>query len=230
VILWDDRKLVDTPHPGLDRMSLPVATILTSELVRAGWNSLITPRQPPLVGVIVPGGNAAPGDVRSILAKADGIQIKPVVVERAPASVMIRSVMRAIDVLRDSNPVGLVVGYGGTNQDGTLDAVVDGLAAELARPCPPMYLGLGHDDYRRTVEAPAARWCRTPLAAASLFLLEAVELPRERIDLMEQARKALAAAFAEPDRMADVCSKLVAGLRSIDMRLEVARDKYLQDQ
>jgi hypothetical protein len=115
----------------------------------------------PVVGAIVPGGKAAAGDVTSVL-EAGAIDFKAVVVRRSTAAMMGREMMRAIDSLRDDNPVALVIGYGGTNENGALDAVVDALAPELERPSRPMYVGLGHDEYKRTVDAVGVRWCTTP--------------------------------------------------------------------
>jgi hypothetical protein len=228
-ILWDDRKRVGSRAAGVDRLSRAVAMVSTKELVQAGWNNSNDPKEIPVVGAIVPGGTAAPGDVTSILEQAEGIVLRLAVVQRGSATIK-RDMVRALDGLRDANPVAIVIGYGGTNTGGVLDAVVDALMPELHRPAVPMYLGIGHNDFRASGGGAGVRWCKTPLAAALLFCEEALGIPRERLTLLDRASRDLRSAIAEPDKLAEIARLLGNDLTALDARLEEAKKRYLQER
>ncbi len=85
---------------------------------------------PLTIGVITPGGTAAPRDVLGKLEHVEGITVHQVVVPRGAVG-LTSTMVRAADTLLLQHPAAIIAGYGGGRQD-DLDPVLDALQAALS--------------------------------------------------------------------------------------------------
>lgn len=184
-------------------------------------------RSAPLtIGVITPGGTAAPRDVLGKLEHIDGIDVQTVVVPRG-ATGLTRKMVREADSLLLEEPAAIIAGYGGGRPE-DLDPVFDALRDALGH-CPlPIFIAIGHRDYRRQIDSDHVRMCATPADAAELFRIEILDLPRRRASAAAQAAAALASAVGDPVRSKEIASQLSTQLAAIDVELQAARNRHLQ--
>ncbi len=223
---------VNRPSAGLNNFSPAVGIVYASDLVAA---SLVSGTRGPaatqdsvaVVGVITAGGSAASSDVIGKLQlEGPALELVPRVVPRSSPSLS-RTMHRALDDIKDHNPVAVVIGYGG-GQRHELDAIVEAIRPECEHPSQPLYVGIGHSDYDRKVAGPGVRWCTTPSAAAELFRVEALTAPRKRLRLLEEASAAIRVAMGDPVKTSEIVSRLESGLEAVRSELEASRTSQLQ--
>ncbi len=209
-------------------LSLPsVDDILALGLKTVAVGTAARPSVTPTVGVIVPGGRAASGDVLGQLElEGSRIDLRVETVPRGTAALN-RAMQRAVDSIHDHAAVSIIVGYGG-GAEAELDAVVDALLPELEFPHQPMYVGIGHVNYGRRAGSEKIRWCATPTAAAALFRAEALAFPRQVAEALQDADSGMRNGFGRPDRLAEVRRRLKQDLDRVDSALSDARSANLQ--
>lgn len=179
----------------------------------------------PIVGVIVPGGPAAPGDVLEKLA-GQPVDVRPSVVPRS-APDLDQQMLRAVDYLRMQSVVALIIGYGGGEQ-ATLERVRLAVERAVSGIDLPVYVGIGHNDFDSPVAGASVRTCTTPADAATLFIAEALKASRQRAAALNACARELALAGADADRASRALAKLQAKLSQIDAELDEERRVHAQ--
>lgn len=173
------------------------------------------------IGVLMPGGTAAPTDMLGKLEQLEpDIEIIEQTVPRSTRS-LAAAMVRAVDTLLDQHPAALVAGYGGGERV-ELARVTSALNEALSRCRLPMYVGIGHRDWTEGIDSELVRMCATPSDAAELCRIEIVEIPQRRAGLAEQVASELAAAIGDPDRSRAAVAQFTAGMSNLDDRLESA--------
>lgn len=222
-----DRALHRSKIDHLNNLSPVVSGVTTTSLARA-LATHVPPARPvaPPVGVVVPGLDAAPEDVlRKLRPHPLDLHEQRVPVRKADLT---RRMVRAVDLLCSAKVQALVIGYGGGERT-TLDGVHAAVCAAVAQLEVPVYVGIGHANFTKSVPSADVRTCTTPADAATLFIVEALEAPRRRLTALAAATHELRAAEANPELAARALTGLQDELRRISDDVDAARKRHLQD-
>ncbi|WP_186760260.1 hypothetical protein [Arthrobacter alpinus] len=150
----------------------------------------------PTVGLLLPGGNAAPRDV---ISKAENYSDRLDNVESrvflSKSNDLVRDMINAFDELKSKRVVAIVVGFGG-GQESTLKLIFGAIAKAAAGTPIPVYIGIGHANFTAQEDLPNVTWCKTPSAAFDLFIEESVRAPEREKNLLDSTYMAIKAAGA----------------------------------
>lgn len=163
---------------------LPGSELLSKAAERVGSPSKAKLR----VGLVIPGGPAAPSDVKKDLENHPFIELHEVVVPRGAIDIGNR-MAEAVSNLSAQNDV-LIVAYGGGKPE-DLQKVFDALRSPLEHVQLRTWVAIGHASDKFNIDNPKVVMCRTPSDARSLFLAEALEYPRSLLRLARNLEDAL---------------------------------------
>lgn len=219
--LWQRRvKLSTGPMTDLSfATTAPGPTLVSAAAAAASFE-----RRRWRVGVIVPGGPAAIGDIRDIEEHPDvQCQVRRVYRDDKGTDALFTSAMTAALLAFDKTYDALVIAYGG-GKGPLLTKVRAALAPHLEVTQTPCWVAVGHDSDDMEVGNPLVRVCRTPGDARTLFLTETIEHDRRLGAILTAALDRL----GHNNAKAVGAETLDLQLRDLAARVNKARDLHLQ--
>ncbi|MBB2923198.1 exodeoxyribonuclease VII large subunit [Cellulomonas cellasea] len=212
----------------LNNLSPVVADITTATLADALGAHIATPAAGAhRVGVLTPGGRAAPQDVLSKLTARSDLEVVHTEVYLRSGEPIPRRVVSGVDNLVQQGANAIVIGFGGGQED-VLRDVHNGVATAVSALQIPVYVGIGHHDFAMLVPGAHVRTCTTPADATSLFIAEALDAPRRRAQALARSSRDMAAAGIDADAHIQARAALDAELTQIEHDLTEARARHLQ--
>lgn len=217
------------PEPAQLNNFSPVVEDLSTAQVLAALPQV----QPPderevIVGVILPGGTAAPTDVVGKLEHLSGVSVQEQRVYVTDAANLIPAMVRAVDTLVQNGAHAIVVGFGGGELH-RLNRIMVAVQAAVDGRLLPIFVGVGHRDFNTIATGAHVRTCATPADATELFRVEMLDIPRQRAALTRTASIELTRAVgSRPAASEKIASDLLQNYAALQVDLEQARARHGQ--